>query len=200
MKHLRKFWVSLVLLFTVDVHAISIDLIPDHNILALGDTLAVQVKINGLNDRDAPSLGVYDLDFNFNSSLFSFNNLTWGDTDIGNQLDLNGFGSLQSSSIGIGIVNIFELSFDDAASLNEWQAGEFTLFTLIFDTLAPGSGNFSLIANALGDVDGNGLITNLGSTSATIGTTPVPEPSSLLLLLGLLAVVALRTKLSNSGQ
>ncbi len=200
MKQLRKFLVSLAVLFSVDASAISIDLMADHSSIATGGTVAVQAKISGLNDSGAPSLGVYDLDFNFDSSLFSFKNLIWGDSDKGNQLDLNGFGSLQSSNISTGSINLFELSFDGADSLNAWQAGEFTLFTLVFDAIAIGTGNFSLNIHDLGDADANALTASVGNTQVVVGSVQVSEPSNWLLLLGALSVLMLRARASQSAK
>lgn len=201
MKHLRKFWISLMLLFTVDAHAISIDLVADQTSVNTGDLVSVAVNISGLNDTSAPSLGVYDLDVIFDNSLFSLNNLVWGDSSKGNQLDLSGFGSLQSSNLSTGLINLFELSFDDIASLNNGQAGEFTLFTLVFNAIAIGNGNFSLGANLLGDAEGSSLsIDTVTNTQVAVNSVAVPEPSSWLLMLGLLAVVVLRARMAQSSK
>lgn len=201
MKHLRKFWVSLVLLFTVDAHAISIDLVADQTSATTGNLVSVAVTISGLNNMSAPSLGVYDLDIIFDSSLFAFNNLIWGDSSKGNQLDLTGFGSLQSSNLSTGLINLFELSFDDIANLNNGQAGEFTLFTLVFNAIAIGNGHFSLGANLLGDAEGEYLPLNtINNTQVTVTNVTVPEPSSWLLMLGLVAVVALRSRMAQSSK
>lgn len=201
MKHLRKFWVSLVLLFTVDAHAISIDLVADQTSVATGNLVSVAVNISGLNDMSAPALGVYDLDVVFNNSLFAFNNLIWGDSSKGNQLDLTGFGSVQSSNLSTGLINLFELSVDDIASLNNGQAGEFTLFTLVFNAIAIGNGNFSLGANLLGDAEGEYLSLNtINNTQVAVTNVNVPEPSSWLLMLGLVAVVILRSRMAQSSK
>lgn len=201
MKHLRKFWVSLVLLFTVDAHAISIDLVADQTSVATGNLVSVAVNISGLNDMSAPALGVYDLDVVFNNSLFVFNNLIWGDSSKGNQLDLTGFGSVQSSNLSTGLINLFELSVDDIASLNNGQAGEFTLFTLVFNAIAIGNGNFSLGANLLGDAEGEYLSLNtINNTQVAVTNVNVPEPSSWLLMLGLVAVVILRSRMAQSSK
>ncbi len=201
MKHLRKFWVSLVLLFTVDAHAISIDLVADQTSVATGNLVSVAVNISGLNDMSAPALGVYDLDVVFNNSLFAFNNLIWGDSSKGNQLDLTGFGSVQSSNLSTGLINLFELSVDDIASLNNGQAGEFTLFTLVFNAIAIGNGNFSLGANLLGDAEGEYLSLNtINNTQVAVTNVTVPEPSSWLLMLGLVAVVILRSRMAQSSK
>lgn len=201
MKHLRKFWISLMLLFTVDAHAISIDLVADHTSVTTGNLVSVAVNISGLNDTSAPSLGVYDLDVIFDNSLFVFNNLIWGDSSKGNLLDLSGFGSLQSSNLSAGLINLFELSFDDIAGLNNSQAGEFTLFTLVFNAIAIGNGNFSLGANLLGDAEGSSLsIDTVTNTQVAVNSVAVPEPSSWLLMLGLLAVVVLRARMAQSSK
>ncbi len=197
MKHLYTLWVSLVLLFSVNTHAITIDLVPGQLATDTGSLLSVAVNISGLNENAAPSLGVFDLDFYFDNSFFHFNNLSWGDNIKGNQLDLNGFGSLQSGTIAAGVINLFELSFDDIDSLNNVQAGEFTLFTLAFDAVAPGIGNFSIGINQLGDAEGKLLVAqSVNHTQVAVNRVSVSEPSSFLLLLGLLAIVALRTKLT----
>ncbi len=195
MKQLRKFWISLALLFTVDAHAINIDLVADNTSVTAGSLVSVAVNISGLNDMSAPALGVYDLDVIFDNSLFAFNNLIWGDSSKGNQLDLNGFGSLQASNLSAGLINLFELSFDDIASLNNGQAGEFTLFTLVFNAVAIGSGNFSLGANLLGDAEGAYLsVDTIANTQVSVTGVTVPEPSSWLLLPGFLAIFALRMR------
>lgn len=197
MKHLYTLWVSLALLFSVNTHAVTIDLVPEHAAISTGSLLSVAVNISGLNENTAPSLGVFDLDFYFDNSLFHFNSLGWGDSIKGNQLDLNGFGSLQSGTVAAGMINLFELSFDDIDSLNNAQAGEFTLFTLAFDAIAPGTGNFSIGINQLGDAEGKFLVAeNVNGTQVHVNSLSVPEPSSFLLLLGVLAIIVLRTKLT----
>ena len=188
--------------FSFNANAISIDLVTNKSAVNIGDSLEVAVRISGLNDAGAPSLGVYDLDFNFDNNLFSFNSISWGDSTQGNQLDLSGFGSLQDSTSSNGWLNLFELSFDDALDLNQFQAGEFTLFSVLLNTIAVGTGNFSLIANSLGDAYGDELfVDEINETQVRVGSISVPEPSSVLLLLaGLLAIAALRTSMFKSSK
>ena len=188
--------------FSFNANAISIDLVANKSAVNIGDNLEVAVRISGLNDAGAPSLGVYDLNFNFDNNLFSFNSISWGDSTQGNQLDLSGFGSLQDSTSGNGWLNLFELSFDDALDLNQFQAGEFTLFSVLLNTIAVGTGNFSLIANSLGDAYGDELfVDEINETQVRVGSISVPEPSSALLLLaGLLAIAALRTSMFKSSK
>lgn len=188
--------------FSFNANAISIDLVANKSAVNIGDNLEVAVRISGLNDAGAPSIGVYDFDFHFDNSLFSFNSISWGDSTQGNQLDLSGFGSLQNSTSGNGWLNLFELSFDNALDLNQFQAGEFTLFSVLLNTIAVGTGNFSLIANSLGDAYGDELFADeINETQVRVGSISVPEPSSVLLLLaGLLAIAALRTSMFKSSK
>lgn len=188
--------------FSFNANAISIDLVANKSSVNVGDNLEVAVRISGLNDAGAPSLGVYDLNFQFDSGLFSFDSIHWGNSANGNQLDLSGFGSLQDSSSGSGWLNLFELSFDNALDLNQFQADEFTLFSVLLNTIAVGTGNFSLIANSLGDAYGDELfVDKINETQVRVGSISVPEPSSALLLLaGLLAIAALRTSMFKSSK
>ena len=199
MKNLIRLLSLLCITASVNANAISIDVVADNNTLNLGESVEIEVRISGLDGASA--LGVYDLNLNYDTNLFSFSNLIWGDKSKGNQLDLMGFGSLQDSSSGSGWLNLFELSFDDAPDLELFQASEFTLFSAVFTSIALGSGHFFITTPTLGDAYGNDLLINSpSSTQVRIAGIAVPEPSSLLLLLGLLAVIALRSKLMRSSK
>lgn len=201
MKKLFAGLLALGLSLSLNAHAISIDLIANQTAVNVGDNIEVQVRISGLSDASAPALGVYDVNFNYDASLFSFSSILWGDSTLGNQLDLSGFGSLQDSSNGLNWLNAFELSFDDALDLELLQAGEFTLFSVLLNAVAIGSGSFLLTTNAIGDAYGNDLfIDTITGTTVDVVSISVPEPSSLLLLLGMLAVIALRAKMSQSQK
>lgn len=197
---MKKLFISLCALglsLSLNANAISIDLIANQTLVNVGDNIEVQVRISGLNDASAPSLGVYDVNFNYDSSLFNVSNLVWGDSILGNQLDLNGLGSLQDSNSGLNWLSVLEVSFDDAMDLELLQADEFTLFSVLLNAVGIGNGNFSLTANALGDAYGNNVsIDTFNNTSVNITGVSVPEPSSLLLLVGMLALVMLRVRLS----
>lgn len=201
MKKLFASLCALGLSLSLNANAISIELIADQTAVNIGDNIEVQVRISGLSDASAPALGAYDVNFNYDASLFNFNSILWGDSTLGNQLDLSGFGSLQDSSGGFGWLSALEISFDDAADLELLQAGEFTLFSVLLNAIAIGGGNFSLTTNAIGDAYGNDLlIDTVTGTAVVIGNISIPEPSSLLLLLGMLAVIALRAKMSQSQK
>ncbi|WP_323813061.1 cohesin domain-containing protein [Cellvibrio sp. NN19] len=200
MKTLLRVFSMLCFAASLNANAISIDLIADNSNINLGDNVEIQVRISGLDGTTA--LSTYDVNFNYDASQFSISNITWGDSVQGNQLDLLGFGSLQDSNNGSGWLNLFELSFDDVFTLESLQASEFTLFSILLNTLAIGSGEFSLTANIFGDANGNELVADqINNTQVNITSVSVPEPSSFLLLLaGLLAIAALRTSMFKSSK
>ncbi len=201
MKKVLALLVTLGLALSLNANAINIELTTDKNTLTLGDTLAIDVRISGLNHGSSPSLGAYDLDVNYDTNLFAIHSIMWGDATQGNQLDLMNYGSLQDSSSGNGWLNLFELSFDSAADLNLLQAGEFILFTVLLNAIADGSSILSLTANSLSDAYGEELfIAPINNLSVVVNSVSVPEPSSVLLLLGMIAFIALRNKLAQSQK
>lgn len=196
MKKIFATLLSLGFSLSLNASAITIDLIANQSAVAMGDNIEVQVRISGLNGNSVPSLGVYDVNFNYDANIFSVGGISWGDAVKGNQLDLLGFGGLQETSSGAGWLNLFELSFDSATDLQLLQAGEFTLFSVLLNTIAVGTGKFSLVANSLGDAYGDNLAADhINGTKVTVGAVSVPESSSaLLLLIGIFAITMLRAK------
>lgn len=187
---MKKFFAVMLLGFSLNSQALTIDLIPSNTQVNLGDSLQVEAKISGLNSTTASSLGVYDLNLQFDASRFAFNSVTWGDSVKGNQLDINHFGSLQMiDSSNSGWLNLFELSFDDALDLENLQADSFTLFSLVFSSIATGNGYFELDINAVGDAYGNSLNPIVNNTDVNVAAVAVPEPATnMLLFIGLLAL------------
>ena len=177
--------------------AISIDLSPAVQSFNIGDSISLDISISGLDDFAPDSLSVFDIDVNFDPAILSFNNVVFGDSFLGDQLDLFGFGSIAAGGlVGPGTVNIFELSFDLPGDLDALQAGSFTLANVTFDTLAVGTSPLSLATNTLGDSLGNPLlVANLGGGSITVvqPAAVIPEPSTYaLFVLGVLAVITYR--------
>ena len=157
--------------------AISIEFVPSSQSVAAGSPVDVAIRITGLGNLSAPSLGTFDLDVGFDPAILSFSSVSYGDPALGDQLDLLGLGSLTATTPGVGSVNLFELSLDLASDLDTLQAGDFTLATLTFDTASAGASALTITVNALGDALGDPLTASLGS-----GSINVPEPALLLLL------------------
>jgi hypothetical protein len=190
---MKKFFALIILGLGLSLNsqALTIDLIPSATQINSGDVLKLDATISGLKTAGALALGVYDLNIHFDSNLFAFNSITWGDSVKGNQLDLNHFGSLQmSDDSNSNLLNLFELSFDSAWSLETLQADSFTLFSVMFSNLTTGNGVFQLSVNALGDAYGNNLnADSINNTTVKVQAVSVPEPATnFLMLIGLIAL------------
>ena len=172
--------------------AIMIDVDPAAQQADLGNQVSVDLVISDLGLFSAPSVGVFDIDVDFDSSILSFVSATFG-----TELDLFGFGSIQDvNDFGTGTVNLFELSFDFPDDLDTLQADSFVLASLTFDTLAAGTSPVALTLNDLGDSLGDPLSAGLvnGAVEVVRQDVQVPLPPSLpLMLIGLLGLgVAVR--------
>lgn len=183
---ITAFVTALTLCTALRATAITIEFIPPSQSVSVGSTTTVDLVISGLVDNAAPSLGGFDLDVGFDSSILYFSGATFGD-----QLDFLRLGIFQDVFPSSGTVNLYEVSVETEADLNDLQAGSFLLASLSFDVLASGSSALSLSINALGDSLGEPLAAEIvGGTIRSVGA--VPEPASLPLIgIGMLSMIAL---------
>ena len=181
-----------VLFCAAGSQAITIGFSPVSQDVALGDQAFVDLAISGLGDGAAPSLGVFDLDVSFDPLVLNLSSVSFGD-----QLDILGLGSWKEAITGVGMVNLFELSFDSPDDLDSLQADSFVLASLTFDTLALGESPLTLSIKALGDSWGDPLIADVQSGSVSV----VPEPSTILLVgSGLVGLGCFRKKFYRKCQ
>lgn len=164
------------------------------------DSVDIGIVISGLGSSLAPSLSTYDLDLNFDQSQLSFAGVIFGDAMLGNQLDLFNFGTNSTAALSRpGVLNLFELSSDSPADLNNLQADNFTLSTLTFNILNAGTSQLAIVINALGDAYGNSL-DDATATPATINSVPLP-PAFFMMFSGLFALfTASYRRLNTTGH
>jgi hypothetical protein len=103
--------------------------------------------------------------------------------NFGDQLDLLGLGSVRLvDDSDAGIINLYEVSLDQADDLNQFQLPSFTLATLTFNPLIDGMSTIDAIVNTLGDANGDPLEAEVnGAQLRTTSTHSIPEPMTLLL-------------------
>jgi hypothetical protein len=181
----------LVLLLALPGRAAVIEVVPAAQTVDEGDTLEVSLKISGLGDLIAPSLGTFELLVAFDAAVLSFVDAVFGDPILGDQLDVQGLGAVSQVTPGTGTVELFEVSLDTVSDLNALQAGAFVLATLTFSAVGEGTSAVTVSpgATGLGDADGAPLTADLVQGSVTVTPRAVPSPGiGLLLALGLLTL------------
>ncbi|MDM4765085.1 PEP-CTERM sorting domain-containing protein [Pelomonas sp. SE-A7] len=167
-----------------DASASTLSLVPSSNPVTVGQPLKLDVRIDGLAASD--DLAAMDLMIDFDPLKLAFSSLSLGD-GLG-QLGVEAF-DLGSGLVG-NSVRLFELSFLDNLS---FQNSSFVLATLSFDTLHSGTSSLGFSNVMLSDAWGNALVAD--TNGVTVGA--VPEPASLLLVVGGLAALGLRRRSSR---
>lgn len=180
MKKLRIISVIALLIFIGDCESwgVTIGFNPAVQNTMPGSIVHVDLYISDLGSETAPSLGVFDLDIAYDSAILSFGGVSFGDPDLGDQLDLQDLGPpYYESSPTLTGMNLYGLSFDSAAVLDALQAESFTLARLEFNTLSAGLSSLDLTINALGDSLGNPLDADVLAGNINV----VPAPPAILL-------------------
>lgn len=171
---------------------VTLTLIPSSLVLLAGQTLTVDIVIDGLFDGGEVALESFDLDLSFGTSRLQFVSLTFG-TDLGTccvESSRNGPGTPNTT----GVVVMEEFSNLSEASLLALQSAPFTLATVEFTALEnPGNVVLQLInlaSSSLGGLAGDPLGDDL-STPNSLLVSIVPEPGTALLGVAALALLGL---------
>ncbi|MCG7932563.1 MAG: cohesin domain-containing protein [Candidatus Thiodiazotropha lotti] len=190
MNHHIKNWIIALCIWFLSIgaaNAITISFSPSSQSVVVGAMVDVGVEISELGSGVTPSLSTFDLDVSYNPGLLSLNSVSFGDSSLGDQLDVLGLGSLTSYDDSIsGLINLFELSLDTASDLETLQVDSFTLATMSFNTIGIGNSPLDIVINSLGDAEGNPLTATINP--GTVSVIPLP-PALPLLGSGLVALI-----------
>ena len=174
--------------------AATLSIVPSSPVVDVGDMTSVDLNLAGLTSGTA--LGAYDITVDFPSN-FTFDNVTFGDPTLGDQLAIGGpSDSLTEAIPGLDAETLIEVSFDSSAVLTSEQASDFTLAVLSFTADSAGSGSLTLSDITLGNQNGAPL-SSIVSNASFGAVSSVPEPSTVIPLCGVAAlVIAMRRRLA----
>jgi hypothetical protein len=203
MEYFRKHVVGVIgllmtgLVMVQSAQALILTVTPSVTNISVGDTFSVDIVASDLSFDPLSTIGAFDIDVAFDSSLLRMDLVTFG-TGL-NLGDLSG--SLQTVTDWSTSVEVDEISFFDSDTLYTSQPLDFTLFTLDFTTLALGSSSLELTANSISDAlaSNGGLVPTIqnGNVNISNGNSAIPEPGmislfSLGLITGLLVTMRRR--------
>ncbi len=189
-------------------HAVTLSFSTDTTDLMVGDIFDVDLMISGDELKldygsGGNDLSTFDLIANYDSSLLNFESYA-----LGSELGTVGTDAydLSGGDLGSGQINLSEISWLGVIGFGGlgFQADSFALATLSFKATGIGNAYISISLSDflyLGDFNGDSLLLKDPeslSLNITRNTSPVPEPTTFLLLgaglLGLSARMRLRGK------
>ena len=174
--------------FVPAADALTVSVVPQASTVNVGDTVSVDV-VADLQGDSSLSLGSYDLELSFGSTVLSL-----ADVVFGTGLSVTGLPSFPREFFDLGgeTVAAFEVSTETAADLNNLQPNAFTLFTVTFNALQAGTSALSLSVNSLGNAAGTATLDAqvLNSSLTVTGAPAVPLPAGAWLLMSGLAGLA----------
>lgn len=165
-----------LLIFALAVPAqasVVISLNTDTPQIQVGDNVSFAVNISGLDG--AVALSSYDLSVNFDPAFLQFDHAIFGDSILGDQLDIAQSGlNFPSVLAGDGLVSLIEFSLDDSSVLASEQVSDFMLVSLFFTAIAPGVSLLNLNIGSLADAEANALTASITDSLLTISAVPIP--------------------------
>jgi hypothetical protein len=200
MKKLLSTVIGLCLFVVVNqASAVTLSLLPETQTATSGDMISLDLVIDGLGDFAPDSLGAFDVDITYDTSLLSFQSYSLG-WDLG---DLSLFEAIDTSGGegNPGVIDIAEISLLSSVELDAMQSSGFILASLDFSVDALMAGNSTTVSIdpllMLSDGFGN-LLTLEGTTDALI-SAPVPVPSTLILFSSGLLFLGVARKYSGNS-
>lgn len=177
---------------STQAQAYTVSLTPAAQTVDQGTVVAVGVSVSDLGPL---GLGSYNFDLGFDAAILGFDHV----------VDAFGLGISfgLDFAAGAGSFSVSDFSLEDPLALLVRQAGDLTLFTLYFNTLAAGTSALNLTAGVLSDVNGDivSFLTNNATVTVTELTgTPVPVPGTLALLLAAATAAGLARRRSAAAH
>lgn len=182
-----------ILLAQNQASAALLSLEPSSSTVNVSESFTIDLIISEMSDLD--TIGTFDIDISFDSSLFTFDSYVFGD-GLGN-LSLWEAYDFSDFYIGGDILNLFEvslLSSGDPILVNQFTAtsSSMTLATMTFSAIAEGTNDFYISSAVIGDESAGSINPELQPASVAVAA-PVPEPSTLALF----GIAALATFLGS---
>lgn len=153
----------------------------------VGSSFNVDVMISGIT---SPWLGAYDFTVQYDPAILDATTLIWNSTYMGSALPDLAFPA--SNEVRFSVV-----SLEATADLGPLQTGHdpFLLGQIYFNAIGPGTSSLHFLDVILGDGNGDPITMAALDGSVTVtGGTPIPEPSTYLLLLVPAGLAALKLR------
>ncbi len=177
--------------------ALSLSFIPQAQNVPLGSSVVVGVQVSGLGAGVTPSLRSYSVQLIYNDLFLDFTGVTFGDPNLGDQLNLSGAGNTTTADEFLNMLTMTGESSNSSLDLHTLQVDKFILFQMTFDATDLGEAGFIFNAVSLRDANGDlfvGVGREVGKVTVFDSVTS-PEPTSIVLLgSGLVGLVFWRKK------
>ncbi len=204
-------WALFLSVFACSTSAAVIDLSASSTDLSVGDSFSFYLTVSGLSAAPYDSLSAFDLDILFDETVFSLLNFGFSDVASGvNQLDWPEAHSFPFDgdvlNAGSGVLDVYGISGNSASVLDANQADAFDFLVLSFSAISESQESF--ISVKLNDPNLLFLDSDWGDLNVSFSSsrtsfrisdqTPIPEPSSLLLLFSGLGFALVFRRFGNS--
>ena len=175
---------------------IGLSLTPVTNTIPQGGTASYNLNISGLqSDVDyTQALGGYFVQLDYGTSVASVQSVTFGNSLF--NLDPNGNPDYQSvdTTTTPGVISLVEMSNNSTPALEGAQGKSFTLATITFQGVAPGTTPVTIDANLKNPILSNTTLTDEGANTLDLvnvtnaSLTVIPEPSVTASVFGAVAL------------